>query len=193
MATRKIVEIGDEKLRKQCKPVDKFNLRLKILLKDMAETMYQNDGAGLAAPQVGILKRICVVDVGEHLYELVNPEIISREGEQEGPEGCLSVPGRSGIVKRPMKVVVKAQDAKGEPIEVTAEGFLARAMCHEIDHLNGVLYVDIMEHEIFRSDDNDDDEYDEENEDPAEANTGDAYVVSPQAEQPAATDEEVCL
>ena len=188
MATRKIVEIGDEKLRKQCKPVEKFNLRLKILLKDMAETMYQNDGAGLAAPQVGILKRVCVVDVGEHLYELVNPEIISREGEQEGPEGCLSVPGRSGIVKRPMKVVVKAQDAKGEPIEVTAEGFLARAMCHEIDHLNGVLYVDIMEHEIFRIDDEDDedDEYDEEDDD-------DATATSPQAEQPAATDEEVCL
>ena len=152
MATRKIVLIGDDKLRKQCKPVDKFNLRLRILLKDMAETMYQNNGAGLAAPQVGILKRVCVVDVGEHLYELVNPEIIAMDGEQVGPEGCLSVPGRAGSVKRPMKVTVKAQNAKGEPITIEAEGFQARAMCHEIDHLNGVLYVDIMEHEIFADD-----------------------------------------
>ena len=156
MAIRKIVTVGDEKLRKHCKPVDKFNLRLRILLKDMAETMYQNDGAGLAAPQVGILKRAVVVDVGDHLYELVNPEIISREGEQTGPEGCLSVPGRAGVVKRPMKVVVRAQNGKGEPYEVEAEGFLARAMCHEIDHLDGVLYLDIMDHEIFRDEEGDD-------------------------------------
>ncbi|MEA4999958.1 MAG: peptide deformylase [Candidatus Limiplasma sp.] len=158
MATRKIVEIGDDKLRKQCKPVEKFDLRLKMLLKDMAETMYKNDGAGLAAPQVGILKRVCVVDASDHLYELVNPEIVSREGEQEGPEGCLSVPGRAGVVKRPMKVVVHAQNAKGEPFEVVGEGFLARALCHEIDHLNGVLYVDIMEHEIFQEDDEGEDD-----------------------------------
>lgn len=156
MATRKIVEIGDEKLRKHCKPVEKFDLRLKMLLKDMAETMYKNDGAGLAAPQVGILKRVCVVDVGDQLYELVNPVIASAEGEQEGPEGCLSVPGRAGVVKRPMKVLVKAQNAKGEPIEVVGEGFLARALCHEIDHLDGVLYLDIMEHEIFQDDEGDD-------------------------------------
>ena len=156
MAIRKIVTVGDEKLRKHCKPVDKFNLRLRILLKDMADTMYQNDGAGLAAPQVGILKRAVVVDVGDHLYELVNPEIISREGEQTGPEGCLSVPGRAGVVKRPMKVVVRAQNNKGEPYEVEAEGFLARAMCHEIDHLDGVLYLDIMDHEIFRDEEDDD-------------------------------------
>lgn len=156
MATRKIVTLGDEKLRKHCKPVDKFNLRLRILLKDMAETMYKNDGAGLAAPQVGILKRVCVVDVGEHLYELVNPEIVERDGEQVGPEGCLSLPGRAGVVKRPMKVVVKAQNTKGEPITVEAEGFLARAMCHEIDHLNGVLYIDIMDHEIFQDEEEDD-------------------------------------
>ena len=159
MAIRKIVEIGDEKLRKHCKPVEKFDLRLRILLKDMADTMYENDGAGLAAPQVGILKRICVVDADGTLYELVNPEIVSREGEQEGPEGCLSVPGRAGVVRRPMKVTVKAQNAKGEPFEVTGEGFLARALCHEIDHLDGVLYVDIMEHEIFR--DEEDEETDE--------------------------------
>ena len=102
MAIRKIVEIGDEKLRKHCKPVEKFDIRLRLLLKDMADTMYLNDGAGLAAPQVGILRRVCVVDVGDHLYELVNPEIVFREGEQEGPEGCLSIPGRAGVVKRPM-------------------------------------------------------------------------------------------
>ena len=156
MATRKIVEIGDDKLRKHCKPVEKFDLRLKILLKDLAETMYKNDGAGLAAPQVGILKRVCVVDVSDHLYELVNPVIVEREGSQEGPEGCLSVPGRAGVVTRPMKVTVNAQNAKGEPIVVTGEGFLARALCHEIDHLDGVLYVDIMEHEIFQEPDEDD-------------------------------------
>ena len=157
MASRKIVKIGDEKLRKHSKPVEKFDLRLRILLKDMAETMYRNDGAGLAAPQVGILKRAVVVDVGDHLYELVNPEIIYREGEQDGPEGCLSVPGRAGVVRRPMKVIVQAQDAKGEPFQLTGEGFLARALCHEIDHLDGVLYVDIMEHEIFQDDEPEED------------------------------------
>lgn len=158
MATRRIVEIGDEKLRKHCKKVEKFDIRLRLLLKDMADTMYVSDGAGLAAPQVGILKRVCVVDVGDHLYELVNPEIVSREGEQEGPEGCLSVPGRAGIVKRPMKVLVKAQNGRGEPIEVEGEGFLARALCHEIDHLDGILYVDIMEREIIRETDDEDDD-----------------------------------
>ena len=158
MATRKIVTIGDEKLRKHSKTVTNFNLRLKILLRDMAETMYDSDGAGLAAPQVGILKRVVVVDAGDHLYELVNPEIVSRDGEQVGPEGCLSVPGRVGSVKRPMTVEVHAQNAKGEPFEVTGEGFLARALCHEIDHLDGVLYVDIMEYEIFQDQDDEADD-----------------------------------
>ncbi len=166
MAIRKIVEIGDEKLRKQCKRVEKFDLRLRMLLKDMADTMYKSNGAGLAAPQVGILKRICVVDVDDHLYELINPEIVTREGEQEGPEGCLSIPGRAGFVKRPMHVVVRAQNAKGEPIEVVGVGFLARALCHEIDHLNGVLYVDIMEHEIFQDDETDVDSAPEADESP---------------------------
>ena len=146
MAIRKIVEIGDEKLRKHCKPVEKFDIRLRLLLKDMADTMYLNDGAGLAAPQVGILRRVCVVDVGDQLYELVNPEIVFREGEQEGPEGCLSIPGRAGVVKRPMRVIVKAQNAKGEPIEVSGEGFLARAFCHEIDHLDGHLFTELVSH-----------------------------------------------
>lgn len=149
MAIRKIVEIGDEKLRKHCKPVEKFDLRLRILLKDMADTMYKAEGVGLAAPQVGILRRAVVVDVGDGLIELVNPEIISTEGEQSGAEGCLSVPGRSGVVTRPNIVTVRAQNRNGEFFETTAEGFLARAFCHEIDHLDGILYVDKMDREIF--------------------------------------------
>ena len=149
MAIRNIVKLGDDTLRKVCKPQEKFDLRLWTLLKDMADTMYKADGVGLAAPQVGILKRAVVVDAGEGLIELVNPEIVAAEGEQTGPEGCLSVPGRSGIVVRPERVTVRAQNAQGEPIEVTGEGFLARAFCHEIDHLDGVLYVDKMVREIF--------------------------------------------
>lgn len=157
MATRRIVEIGDDKLRKQCKPVEKFDRRLKMLLDDMANTMYKADGVGLAAPQVGILRRAVVVDVGEGLIQLVNPVIVSSEGEQCGPEGCLSVPGRSGMVTRPEKVVVKAQDAQGNPIEIVGEEFFARALCHEIDHLDGILYVDKMEREIFPEDEDEDD------------------------------------
>lgn len=164
MAIRKIVELGDEKLRKHAKPVEKFDLRLRILLKDMADTMYKANGVGLAAPQVGILRRAVVVDVGDEesqLFELVNPEIISFEGEQEGPEGCLSIPGRSGIVKRPNKVTVRAQDSRGNPMEITAEGFLARAFCHEIDHLDGILYIDKMEREIFPEDEEAEEETEE--------------------------------
>ena len=164
MAIRKIVELGDEKLRKHAKPVEKFDLRLRILLKDMADTMYKASGVGLAAPQVGILRRAVVVDVGNEesrLFELVNPEIIAFEGEQEGPEGCLSIPGRSGIVKRPNKVTVRAQDSRGNPIEITAEGFLARAFCHEIDHLDGILYIDKMEREIFPEDEEAEEETEE--------------------------------
>ena len=162
MAIRKIITIGDAKLRKESKTVTKFNSRLQTLLDDMVDTMRENNGAGLAAPQVGILKRCCVVEVEDQVYQLVNPEIIAREGEQEGPEGCLSVPGRMGYVKRPQKVTVRAQNAKGEVFEVTGEDLMARAFCHEIDHLNGVLYVDVMDHEIF--DDDDDEAYDEEEE-----------------------------
>ena len=152
MAIRKIVEIGDEKLRKQCKPVEKFDLRLRILLKDMADTMYKANGVGLAAPQVGILKRVVVVDIGEGLIEMVNPEIIHFEGEQSGPEGCLSIPGRSGVVTRPNVVTVRFLDRNGDEYEATAEGFLARAFCHELDHLDGVMYVDKMDREIFPDD-----------------------------------------
>lgn len=146
---RKIITLGDETLRKISKPMPKFDLRLWLLLRDMADTMYKAEGVGLAAPQVGILRRVVVIDVGEGLIELVNPEIIATEGEQAGPEGCLSVPGRQGHVVRPNKVTVRAQDRKGKSFEITGEGLLARALCHEIDHLDGIVYVDKMDHEIF--------------------------------------------
>ena len=145
MAIRKIVKLGeDEVLRKRARKVDQFDKRLWTLLDDMADTMYEADGVGLAAPQVGILKRVAVVDIGDGLLELVNPEILEAEGEEIGVEGCLSVPGRRGTVKRPLKVLVHAQDRKGRHIEVEAEEFMARAICHELDHLDGVVYVDRM-------------------------------------------------
>lgn len=145
---RKIVKLGDENLRKVCKPMPKFDLRLWLLLRDMKETMYKAEGVGLAAPQVGILRRVVVIDVGNGLVELVNPEIIHTEGENGGAEGCLSIPGRQGYVVRPKKVTVRAQDRNGKFFEVTGEDLFARALCHEIDHLDGVLYIDKMEHEI---------------------------------------------
>ena len=150
---RKILKLGDETLRKNSKPMQKFDLRLWLLLRDMADTMYKAEGVGLAAPQVGILRRVVVIDVqdGKGLIELVNPEIIASEGEQAGAEGCLSVPGRQGYVVRPEKVTVRAQDRKGKPFELTGEGLLARALCHEIDHLDGIMYVDKMDHEIFEN------------------------------------------
>ena len=151
MGIRKIVTIGDDTLRKHCKPQEKFDKRLSVLLKDMAETMYKAEGVGLAAPQVGILRRAAVVDVTEDhsgLLELVNPEIIEREGEQIGREGCLSVPGRQGVVTRPMKVKVRYQDRNGDTFELETEGFEARAICHELDHLDGRLYIDVMEREL---------------------------------------------
>ena len=144
MAVMKILRLGDETLRKKSHPVTKIDRRTIGLLKDMAETMYAADGCGLAAPQVGILRRMVVIDVGDGLIELINPEIIESEGEEIGVEGCLSVPGRRGTVMRPTKVVVRALDKKGREIELTAEGFLARAVCHELDHLDGVVYVDKM-------------------------------------------------
>jgi len=145
MAIRKIVVAGtDDVLRKHARKVERFDKRLWTLLDDMADTMYDADGAGLAAPQVGILKRAVVIDVGEGLIELVNPEFVSAEGSMINAEGCLSVPGRRGTVERPEKVVVRAQDRKGREIEVEGEGFLAMALCHEIDHLDGVIYTDKM-------------------------------------------------
>ncbi|MBR4333126.1 MAG: peptide deformylase [Clostridia bacterium] len=147
---RKILTFGDETLRKISKPMQKFDLRLWLLLRDMADTMNKAEGVGLAAPQVGILRRVVVIDVGDEngLIELVNPEIIAQEGEQEGSEGCLSAPGRRGYVKRPNKVTVRAQDRKGKFFEITGEGLLARAFCHELDHLDGILYSDKEEYEI---------------------------------------------
>ena len=145
MAIRKIVEMGkDDILRKHSRKVVKFDHRLGVLLDDMAATMYEADGVGLAAPQVGVLKRAVVIDVGEGLIELVNPEIVWQEGEVISTEGCLSVPGRRGTVARPQKVRVGAQDRKGNPVEVEGEGLLAVCLCHELDHLDGVLYVDKM-------------------------------------------------
>ncbi len=145
---RKIMKLGDENLRKICKLMPKFDLRLWLLLRDMKETMYKAEGVGLAAPQVGILRRVVVIDVGDGLVELVNPEIIHAEGENGGAEGCLSIPGRQGYVVRPKKVTVRAQDRNGKFFEVTGEDLFARALCHEIDHLDGILYIDKMDHEI---------------------------------------------
>ena len=148
MAIRKIVTLGDDVLRKECRKQDKFDVRLAILLKDMADTMYRAEGVGLAAPQVGVQRRVCVIDVGDGLVELINPVITKREGEQTGREGCLSLPGRQGVVTRPMKVTVNYQDRRGAFQQLVAEGFFARACCHEIDHLDGRVYIDVMDREL---------------------------------------------
>ena len=148
MATRKIREIGDEVLTKPCKEVTKITLRTKVLINDMLDSMYEALGVGLAAPQVGVLKRIVVIDVGEGPIVLINPEIIETSGEQSGEEGCLSVPGKSGLVTRPDYVKVRALNEDMEEIELEGEGLLARAFCHEIDHLDGKMYVDLVEGEL---------------------------------------------
>lgn len=142
MALRNIVKEGDSVLRKTSRSVLNFDEKLATLLDDMKETMYKAEGVGLAAPQVGILRRVCIVDIGDGLIELVNPVIEEEEGSQEGSEGCLSCPGESGIVVRPMKVTVRAQDRFGNTFRITCEELKARAFCHEIDHLNGILYKD---------------------------------------------------
>ena len=144
MAIRNIRTDGDEVLRKTCKPIEKMTPRLQTLIDDMFDTMYEANGVGLAAPQVGILKRVVVIDVCDgDAYCLINPEIISRDGEQEGDEGCLSLPGLVGTVLRPNHVVCKALDRDMNEITVEGEGLLARAICHELDHLDGVLYKDL--------------------------------------------------
>lgn len=142
MALREIRKEGDEVLSKVCKEVKVFDKKLGILLDDMYETMQKNNGAGLAAPQVGILKRAVVIDVGDGLIELVNPKIIKEEGSQIGSEGCLSVPGVWGEVERPESVTVEAFDRNGKKFEMSGTGLLARAFCHEIDHLDGKLFLD---------------------------------------------------
>ena len=145
MALRNIVKKSEEVLHKKCKTVEKFDEKLGILLDDMAETMYKAKGVGLAAPQVGILRRAVVIDVGDGLVELINPEIVKKSGKQRGIEGCLSCPDEWGYVVRPMNVTVKAQDRTGNPIEIKATEFFARAVCHELDHLDGHLFVELVD------------------------------------------------
>ncbi len=143
MAKLQIRKLGDDALRKSCRPVEAITPRILTLLDDMVETMRAADGCGLAAPQVGILRRIAVVEVEPgQVYELINPKIIAYSGEQEGQEGCLSVPGQWGMVKRPLHVIVRAQNRRGETVEITGQDLLARCFCHEIDHLDGILYID---------------------------------------------------
>ncbi|MBB6671165.1 peptide deformylase [Cohnella nanjingensis] len=147
MSIRLIVKHPDDVLRERAQEVTKFNANLHKLLDDMADTMYDADGVGLAAPQVGISKRVIVVDADEEhgLIELVNPEVVSKEGEQFGPEGCLSIPGLQGDVRRALKVKVRGQDRHGKPVEFEGAELLARAFLHEIDHLNGVLFIDLAD------------------------------------------------
>lgn len=140
MALRNIVTEGDSVLLKNCRPVEKFDARLHELIDDMAETMAKANGVGLAAPQVGVLRRVVVIDVGEGVIELVNPVIIESSGEQQAVEGCLSIPGEYGITVRPQKVKVKAKDRNGKEFEIEGEDLLARAFCHELDHLDGILF-----------------------------------------------------
>ena len=146
MAIRNVVQVGDEVLRTKCFPVEAFDEKLWQLLDDMKDTVKQEKGAGLAAPQVGVLRRVVVVDVEEGYFELINPVILQAKGEQTGWEGCLSVRGKSGIVSRPMKVTVSYQDRNGDKYLLKAKGFFARAICHELDHLDGVLYIDKASH-----------------------------------------------
>lgn len=143
MAIRKIVKEGDSVLTKKCRPVEKFDWRLAQLLDDMAETLHLANGVGLAAPQVGILRRVVIVDIGEGVIELINPQIIAYSGEQESLEGCLSCPGEWGITRRPEYVKVKAQDRNGKEFTIEGRELLAKAFCHEIDHLNGIIFKQV--------------------------------------------------
>lgn len=150
MAIRQIRTIGDEILEKKCKPVKEMTPRLQQLIEDMFETMYDSNGVGLAAPQVGVLKQIVVMDIDDgNQYVLINPEIIETSGSQTDPEGCLSVPGKSGMVTRPNHVVVRALNENMEPIEIEGEELLARCICHECAHLQGQLYVELVEGELM--------------------------------------------
>ena len=156
MAIRKIVKLGeDDVLRKRSRKVDKFDKRMEQLLDDMADTMYHAEGVGLAAPQIGVLRRVVVIDCGDGLIELINPEIIETEGEVGEMEACLSFPGQQGYVVRPQKVTLKAQDRNGDTVVYVGEDLLARAFMHETDHLDGVLYVDKMYREIFADEEED--------------------------------------
>ena len=147
MAIRNVVQVGDEVLRQRCFEVENFDESLWRLLDDMKDTVKKEQGAGLAAPQVGVLRRVVIVDVEEEGYfEFINPVITAQKGEQSGWEGCLSVRGKNGIVSRPMKVTLAYQDRNGEKHVLKAKGFFARAICHELDHLDGILYIDKATH-----------------------------------------------
>lgn len=145
MALRKILTDKESALHKVCKPVEKFDRKLHNLLDDMQETLVDSGGVGLAAPQVGILRRVVLVDTGEGILELVNPTLVETDGEQVGAEGCLSVPGKFGIVKRPNYAKVRAQDRDGNWYEAEGEDLIARCFCHELDHLDGIIYTEVME------------------------------------------------
>ena len=145
MGLRKILTDAEPALHKVCRPVEKFDWRLHKLLKDMKDTLIDSNGVGLAAPQVGILRRVVLVDTGEEILELINPTIIETDGEQTGAEGCLSVPGKYGLVKRPYFAKVRAQDRDGNWFEAEGEELIARCFCHELDHLDGIIYTEVME------------------------------------------------
>lgn len=145
MGLRKILTTDEPCLHKVCRPVEKFDWRLHKLLNDMAETLADANGVGLAAPQVGILRRVVIVDTGEEILELVNPTLVETDGEQYGAEGCLSVPGKYGLVKRPNYAKVRAQDRNGEWFEAEGEELIARCFCHELDHLDGIVYTEVMD------------------------------------------------
>ena len=145
MGLRKILTDAEPALHKVCKNVEKFDSKLHKLLDDMTETLIDSGGVGLAAPQVGILRRVVLVDTGEGILELINPSLIATDGEQEGPEGCLSVPGKYGLVKRPYWAKVRAQDRDGNWYEAEGEELIARCFCHELDHLDGIIYTEVME------------------------------------------------
>ena len=145
MALRRILTDKESALHKTCKPVTEFDRRLHTLLDDMHDTLIDSGGVGLAAPQVGILRRVVLVDTGEGILELINPTLVETSGQQEGPEGCLSVPGKYGLVKRPNYAKVRAQDRNGQWYEAEGEELIARCFCHELDHLDGILYTQVME------------------------------------------------
>ena len=145
MGLRKILTDKDPALHKVCKPVENFDKKLHKLLDDMAETLEEAQGVGLAAPQIGILRRVVIVDTGEEILELVNPTMLETDGEQVGPEGCLSVPGKYGLVKRPYYAKLRAQDRNGDWFEAEGEELIARCFCHELDHLDGIVYTQVME------------------------------------------------
>ena len=145
MGLRKILTDKDPALHKVCRPVEKFDQRLHKLLDDMRDTLLDSGGVGLAAPQIGILRRVVVVDVGDEILELVNPTMLETDGEQIGPEGCLSVPGKYGLVKRPYYAKVRAQDRDGNWFEAEGEELIGRCFCHELDHLDGIIYTEVME------------------------------------------------